>query len=128
MKSTIIIALIGLVGAVKISDPAYTRESIQGEFDMRKEELKDLQVNRLTDKWQARIDNYDPDIDQELATDLLNNSKRHASIAALEKKVKGMSPWDGEYESQHQMLRTLKEEESSNQNKAAGHEMDIFDV
>ena len=51
MKSTIIIALIGLVGAVKISDPAYTRESIQGEFDMRKEELKELQVNRLTDKW-----------------------------------------------------------------------------
>ena len=53
MKSTIIIALIGLVGAVKISEPfpAYTRESIQGEFDMRKEELKDLQVNRLTDKW-----------------------------------------------------------------------------
>ena len=128
MKSTIIIALIGLVGAVKISDPAYTRESIQGEFDMRKEELKDLQVNRLTDKWQARIDNYDPDIDQELATDLLNNSRRHAAIAALDAKVKKMSPWDGEYDAQRQMLRTLKEEEASNQSKADGHEMDIFDV
>ena len=39
-----------------------------------------------------------------------------------------MSPWDGEYDSQRQMLRTLKEEEASNQKKADGHEMDIFDV
>ena len=63
-----------------------------------------------------------------MATDLLNNSKRHASIAALEAKVKKMSPWDSEYDAQRQMLRTLKEEEAANQKKADGHEMDIFDV
>ena len=67
-------------------------------------------------------------MDQEMATDLLNNSKRHASIAALEAKVAKMSPWDGEYDTQRQMLRTLKEEEASVQKKADGHEMDIFDV
>ena len=41
------------------------------EFEDRKAELATLRENELESKWTSRIDNYDPNMDQEMASDVL---------------------------------------------------------
>ena len=46
------------------------------QFNARREELLKANKDRLQTQWMNRIDNYDPDLDQEMATDIMNAEKR----------------------------------------------------
>ena len=92
MKTTLIIVLISLVSAIKICD-------YPTELELRKTELSDAQKDHLTNKWMSRIDNYDPNLDQEMANDVLNAAKRDSAIKRLQAKVdgfkmKGYGDWE----------------------------------
>ena len=111
MKSTLFVSLISFACALRISDQDPT------EFELRKQELEDAQKERLTSKWMNRIDNYDPDLDQEMANDVLNASKRDAAIKRLQAKVdsfklKGYGDWE-DLETSKSMLDALKKEQAA---------------
>ena len=78
------------------------------------QELKD---NVLENKWLSRIDNYDPNMDQEMANDVLNNMRRQYAIKKLEDKLAKTSPgtFDGfnEFDQTKGMLYTLKAEQAA---------------
>merc|ERR1712167_393436 len=83
--------------------------SLNDEFKARKAELLEAKENRLETAWQARIDNYDPDLDQDMATDIINAHKAHKQKAILENKLKNMSGFDPDYDAVKGMVKTLRE-------------------
>ena len=110
MKATL---LLGVASCVVLSGP-------KEEFEMRRKELERSHVDQLTDMWSSRIDNYDPDLDQEMANDILNNQKRMTQIHRLEEQIKHMHFYvDNDYETKVQMLNTLKEEQAEYVKRAA---------
>ena len=75
-----IAALVALTQAVKIQEPILFNYNAKtdpaGEFALRKEELKTANKDRLQTTWINRIDNYDPDIDQDIASEIIAASHR----------------------------------------------------
>ena len=70
MKYYILALAMGLSQAIKIESVGPAEE-----FAARRRELKEWGEDkeaRLTDKWLRRVDSYDPDIDQEMATEVMN--------------------------------------------------------
>ena len=97
MKNIFTIAiLLGLTASINIKstyDPAV-------EFAARKEELKAAgdKTEQLTDKWLRRVDSYDPDIDQEMATEVMNAQKRVEAIRRLKEKKGKINSWYEDYD------------------------------
>ena len=106
MKLTATLAItVALVQSINIRGP-------KDEFAARREELQRDHVEKLTDMWSARVDNYDPDLDQEMATEIMNSKKREAQINKLEGELKHLSAWDPEIDDKKLLLRTLKQEQA----------------
>ena len=129
MKSTILLCLASVCVATKIS---YTEDYLRQEMADRKTELEEARKEHLTSKWMNRIDNYDPDLDQEMATDVLNASKRESAIKRLQAKVdgfklKGYGDWN-DLETSQQMLETLKKEQAGVVAKSAALGSSEFDT
>ena len=129
MKSTIIFCLASACAATKLT---YTGEYVRQEMADRNAEIKEAQKEHLTSKWMNRIDNYDPDLDQEMATDVLNAAKREATIKRLEKKISdakinGYTDWNN-FDTNEQMLRTLKKEQAAVDAKSAALGSSEFDT
>ena len=108
-----------------MTDPA-------GEFADRKAELATARKDRLQTAWMNRIDNYDPDLDQEMATDVLNAAKRESTIKRLEKKIadakiNGYTDWNN-FDTNEQMLRTLKKEQAAVDAKSVALGSSEFDT
>ena len=129
MKSTIIFCLASACAATKL---AYTEEYFRQEMADRNTEIKEAQKEHLTTKWMTRIDNYDPDLDQEMATDVLNAAKRESAIKRLEKKItdakiNGYTDWNN-FDTNEQMLRTLKKEQAGVDAKSVALGSSEFDT
>ena len=82
------------------------------EFAARKQELKESgdKTEQLTDKWLRRVDSYDPDIDQEMATEVMNAQKRVEAIRRLKEKKAQLNSWYPDYDETKEMLKTLEKE------------------
>ena len=129
MKSSIIFCLASACAATKL---AYTEEYVRQEMADRNAEIKEAHKEHLTSKWMNRIDNYDPDLDQEMATDVLNNAKRESTIKRLEKKIadakiNGYTDWNN-FDTNEQMLRTLKKEQAAVEAKSVALGSSEFDT
>ena len=129
MKSIIIFCLASACAATKI---AYTEDYVRQEMADRNAEIKEAQKEHLTSKWMTRIDNYDPDLDQEMATDVLNAAKRESAIKRLEKKISdakinGYTDWNN-FDTNEQMLRTLKKEQAAVDAKSVALGSSEFDT
>ena len=96
------------------------------EFNARREELAKAQQDRLTTQWQNRIDNYDPDIDQEYASMILNAEKRHQQILKLRDRVAKSSWWSPNYETDRFNLKVLEAEQKEYEAKAASQDHSEF--
>ena len=55
MKVALGLVFLSVASAIKLGD--------DDEFAKRREELQRTRVDKLTDVWQSRVDNYDPDLD-----------------------------------------------------------------
>ncbi len=63
-----------------------------------------------------------------MASEFLDSQKRVAQIHQLEQKIKKMSGWNEEYDTNQQMLNTLRKEQDEFQKKADNHEFDPLDA
>ena len=84
MKTYIVALALGVAAAINVKSVGPAEE-----FAARRQELKEWgqdKTAQLTDKWLRRVDNYDPDIDQEMATEVMNAQKRVEAIRRLKAK------------------------------------------
>ena len=75
-----------------------------------------------------RLDNYDPDIDQDIATDIINASKRKHSLKTLENTVATQSWWNPNYETNRANLHILRAAQADYEKRADGVTPDQFAV
>ena len=97
------------------------------EFAARRRELKEWGEDkeaRLTDKWLRRVDSYDPDIDQEMATEVMNAQKRVEAIRRLKAKKSQINSWYPDFDETVDMLKVLEKEQAEYEAKNPG--MDIL--
>ena len=83
------------------------------EFAARRQELREWGADRtqqITDKWMRRVDSYDPDIDQEMATEVMNAQKRVEAIRRLKAKKAQINSWYPDFDETEAMLKTLEKE------------------
>ena len=71
-----------------------------------------------------RVDSYDPDIDQELATEVMNAQKRVEAIRRLKAKKSSINSWYPDYDETSAMLKTLESEQAEYEAKNGA--MDIM--
>ena len=91
-----------------------------GEFALRRQELKEAGNDRtaqITDKWLRRVDSYDPDLDQEMATEVMNAQKRVEAIRRLKAKKASINSWYSDWDETRMMLNTLEKEQAEYENK-----------
>ena len=122
MKYYIIALAMGLSQAIKIENMGPAEE-----FAARKRELKEWGEDkeaRLTDKWLRRVDSYDPDIDQEMATEVMNAQKRVEAIRRLKAKKSKINSWYPDFDETADMLKVLEKEQAEYEAKNPG--MDIL--
>ena len=101
------------------------------EFEDRKAELATLRENELESKWTSRIDNYDPNMDQEMASDVLQNLRRQYAIKKLEDKLANSSPKVfsdfTDFDTTKTMLYTLRKEQAEIDGKLEALRPNDFD-
>ena len=123
MKTYIIALALGAAAAVNVQSLGPAEE-----FAARRQELREWgqdKTAQLTDKWLRRVDGYDPDIDQEMATEIMNASKRVEAIRRLKAKKANTKWWwthDNE-EDTDQMLKTLEKEQEEYEKKNGSEEI-----
>ena len=94
-------SILGLVLMVNLGSAIHHKSwGAPEEFEARRQELKDSadKTTRLTDQWLRRVDSYDPDIDQEMVSEILNAGKRTEAIRRLTEKKGKMNPWYADFE------------------------------
>ena len=118
------LAFISEASSLKTSDVNAAQE-----FAKRKEELANAQENRLTDKWQGRIDNYDPHLDAEMANGIVDLSRRNGAIIRLKEKLSKLNSLRDmeEYDSTRQMIKTLEAGAASDVEKSEALGPNMFD-
>ena len=126
MKFFNLLALVFLAesSALKVQDVNAAQE-----FEARNRELADAQENRLTDKWQGRIDNYDPHLDAEMASGIVDLSRRKGAIIRLKEKLSHLNSLKDmeEYDSTRQMIKTLEGGVASDNEKSEALGPNLFD-
>ena len=122
MKNIFVLAI--FLGAATAINHRYDPAA---EFAARRQELKEIGSNKedvLTDKWLRRVDSYDPDIDQEMATEVMNAQKRVEAIRRLKAKKGSINSWYADFDETSQMLKTLEKEQAEYEAKNGA--MDIL--
>ena len=110
MKTQIIALALGVAAAINVQSIGPAEE-----FAARRKELREWGADRtqqITDKWMRRVDSYDPDIDQEMATEVMNAQKRLEAIRRLKAKKSTINSWYPDYDETTEMLKTLEKEQA----------------
>mgnify|MGYP000849078513 CR=1 FL=1 len=73
-----------------------------------------------------RIDNYDPDIDQDIASEIIHASQRKHQLDELENVVAHQSWWNPNYEMNRNNLHILRQAQADYEKRADGVIPDEF--
>ena len=85
---------------------------IEKEFRDRNAEIAEARSNSLETRWQQTIDSIDPDLDQEMASMVLDEAKRNQAIKRFEAELAAAnkSPYYVDTDAIRGNLRALKAE------------------